>query len=581
MQISLIKILKYGAYRSIPNDQIIERQRYVLFAIYTLAFLALYVMMSLGGIVKSSTSILSFAVFTCVAVTLVLNYLMVQVHKYHELAYSISIFCGLVLIHSFSYEFGGVRNPDLMYLGIIVLYSYIVLGNHGGRIALFLSLANIIFFYILSDFSEPGKYINYEIGDEIINLNHLIAAVSSMVLITALSLYLLFTKNKTIQKIEESKDILEFKNEELQELSLVAQETGNSIVITSETGIIQWVNTGFTRLTGFSLEESVGKRMSEFLYGPLTDQSIGHILSTCRFDTNSFNTELIKYKKNGERAWVEESVTKVFDEDELVTKFIFIESDVTERKSSEKQMREYLRNLESTNKELDKFAYVVSHDLKAPLRAIGNLTGWIEEDAGHMLPDMVRKNFNLIKNRVIRMESLINGILDYSKAAKSENQYENIDLNEVVHNSFDLLGQPSDCEIKIKEQLPMIFTDRSKINQVILNLVSNAVKFNDRKNKIIEVKCIDEDDHYKIGITDNGPGIDSKFHDKIFKIFQTLNTRDEFESSGVGLAIVKKILDEEGGKIWLESEIEKGTTFYFTLPKSAIDSEATSTLQNA
>jgi light-regulated signal transduction histidine kinase (bacteriophytochrome) len=268
---------------------------------------------------------------------------------------------------------------------------------------------------------------------------------------------------------------------------------------------------------------------------------------------------------------VEESVTKVFDEDEQVTKFIFIESDVSERKNSEKQMSEYLRNLESTNKELDKFAYVVSHDLKAPLRAIGNLTGWIEEDAGHMLPDMVRKNFNLIKNRVIRMESLINGILDYSKASKSENQYENVDLNELVFNSFDLLGKPEDCEIKIDQELPVIFTDRSKTSQVVLNLISNAVKFNEGKNKVIEVHCTDESDHYKIGITDNGPGIDPKFHEKIFKIFQTLNTRDEFESSGVGLAIVKKILDEEGGKIWLESEVGNGTTFYFTLPKATIE----------
>lgn len=128
-----------------------------------------------------------------------------------------------------------------------------------------------------------------------------------------------------------------------------------------------------------------------YAFGNKSDILIRQQLADLNFDGNNFNAEIIKYRKNGEMIWVQENVTRIIDETDQLTKYIFIESDISERKKSEEKMAEYLKNLEKTNKELDKFAYVVSHDLKAPLRAIGNLTGWIEEDAGHLLPGEVRK----------------------------------------------------------------------------------------------------------------------------------------------------------------------------------------------
>jgi PAS domain S-box-containing protein len=565
------KIIRGGLYRSIPSDNIIARQRYVLFSIYTGVGVLLYAIFGIGGMTSHTMSYNHFAIFTCVSVTLALNFVMLQVHRYLELGYTISIISGMILIHSFTYEIGGIRNPGLMYLGIIILYSYIVLGNHGGRITLFLSVSNIIYFFVLSEYSEPGIYISYDMDGRALDSHHLISALTSMLIITALSKYLEYAKNITISRIEESKNILEQKNEQLEELSLVASETGNSIMITDDTGKIEWVNDGFTRLTGYSFGESIGRRTAEFLHGPKTDRKIGENLSLCRFDEANFNTEIIKYRKDNTPVWVEENVTRVHDDQENRVKFIFIESDVTERKNAEDRMSEYLRNLESTNKELDKFAYVVSHDLKSPLRAIGNLTDWIEEDSGHLLPEKVRNNFNLVKQRVVRMESLINGILDYSKASKTKTQYEFFDLNDLVNHCYDLLGSPEGYTLKVKKELPTIFADKAKTQQIILNLVGNAIKFNDKKKGIVEIDHFEEEDHYRFSIRDNGPGIDDKFHDKIFKIFQTVNTRDEFESSGVGLAIVKRLIEEENGKVWLESTIGEGTTFHFTLPKSAID----------
>ena len=228
----------------------------------------------------------------------------------------------------------------------------------------------------------------------------------------------------------------------------------------------------------------------------------------------------------------------------------------------------YLKRLEKTNKELDKFAYVVSHDLKSPLRAIGNLTGWIEEDAGHMLPEDVRKNFNLIKERVVRMESLINGILDYSKIAKKHNQVEEQNLNEIIREVKTLVGTDSCCQILVKGNLPIIHADKTKIQQVFMNLISNAIKFNNKSMKIVEISHVEFDDHHQFSISDNGPGIDPRFHEKVFQIFQTINSKDEFESTGIGLAIVKKIINEQAAQIWIESRPGEGTTFHFNWPKS-------------
>ncbi len=570
MNISPTGIFKFGAYKAIPDDHIIEKQRYVLFGIYTFAGLLIYLIYGMEEYAQGLPSYNHFAIFTCVAVTLFMNYLMVQIHKYLELAYTISIIAGLILIHAFTYDVGGIRNPDLIYSGLIILYSYIVLGNHGGKITFFLSMANIIFFYVLTDFTTEGKFISFISDGDEINRRHLITAITSMVLLTALSMYLENAKNITIFRVKESRDILQVKNTELEELSLVASETENAIIITSNRGVITWVNDGFERLTGYTIDESIGRNMKEFLFGNLSDQQIATKLSYCDFETPSYHAEILLYRNDGTTVWVEQNVTRVYDDEEGTTKYIFIGTDVTERKHAEVQMEEYLRNLEGTNMELDKFAYVVSHDLKAPLRAIGNLTGWIEEDTGHLLPENVRTNFNLIKNRVIRMESLINGILEYSKASKKKNQYELFDSAKLINDCYDLLGKPENCEIEIQSGMPVIFADKIKFEQVFLNLISNAIKFNSKSSKHIKVSFRDESDHFRFTVSDNGPGIDPKFHDKIFVIFQTINTRDEFESSGVGLAIVKKVVEEEGGKIWLESVINEGSSFHFTWPKSTI-----------
>lgn len=233
-----------------------------------------------------------------------------------------------------------------------------------------------------------------------------------------------------------------------------------------------------------------------------------------------------------------------------------------------KKLQEYSESLEKSNKELDKFASIVSHDLKAPLRAIGNLTGWIEEDSGEELSKEARTHFDMIKQRVTRMEDLINAILDYSRADRRRGEDESIDLNKMVTDVLDFIGKPDNVTLEIKSMLPIIVGDRTRMSQIFSNLIGNAIKYNDKEQIKISVSSTESKEGYTFSIQDNGPGIDPQFHERIFVIFQTLNRRDDVESTGVGLAIVKKIIEEFGGKIWVESELGKGANFRFFLPKT-------------
>jgi signal transduction histidine kinase len=244
---------------------------------------------------------------------------------------------------------------------------------------------------------------------------------------------------------------------------------------------------------------------------------------------------------------------------------------ITEQKNqleiSNRKLKEYTTHLEKTNKELDKFASIVSHDLKAPLRAIGNLTDWIEEDAGATFAPETRDNFNTLKQRVKRMEDLIQAILDYSKADRREGDAVTVDTKKLIQESIDFIGRPENTSFIIQNKMPVFVTDQTRLCQVFTNLIGNAIKYNDNPKPEIKISAREENANWLFSIQDNGPGIDQKFHEKIFVIFQTLNRRDDVESTGVGLAIVKKIIEDQGGSIWVESELGEGADFKFLWPK--------------
>jgi len=241
--------------------------------------------------------------------------------------------------------------------------------------------------------------------------------------------------------------------------------------------------------------------------------------------------------------------------------------EIREREKSEARQAELLKTLAKTNEELKDFAYIVSHDLKAPLRGISTLAGWIKNDYADKFDKDGREQIDLLQARVNRMHSLIEGILQYSRVGRVTEEHVRINLNELVPEVIDMISPPANIKITIEDELPEITCERTRIMQVFQNLLSNAVKYMDKAEGRIQVRFVEKDGNLLFSVSDNGPGIEEKYFEKIFQIFQTLSPRDEFESTGIGLTVTKKIVELYGGRIWVESVPGQGSTFFFSLPK--------------
>ncbi|CAN5337597.1 hypothetical protein BH20GEM2_BH20GEM2_12220 [soil metagenome] len=250
--------------------------------------------------------------------------------------------------------------------------------------------------------------------------------------------------------------------------------------------------------------------------------------------------------------------------------------DVTRRKRAEAERDDLFAALERSNAALDDFAYVASHDLKAPLRGIGNLAQWIEQDLGDAVTGAAREQFELLRVRVQRTEALIDGILAYSRAGRTADGSERVDVGRLLEEVTDLLDPPEEFEVRIEEAMPTLETPRLPLQQVFLNLIGNAIKYGcgDDGGGRAEVSCAGADDGFvEFVVADRGPGIAPEFHDRIFGIFQTLRSAEE-GGTGIGLSLVKKMVEARGGRVRVESAEGEGTTFRFTWPVAAAGTEA-------
>ena len=281
---------------------------------------------------------------------------------------------------------------------------------------------------------------------------------------------------------------------------------------------------------------------------------------------------------DGTTHWLTTTKVPLIREDGSCDRLLAVATDITERRQAEEKQSTLIRKLSDVNQELQDFAYVVSHDLKAPLRAFGRWrigSPWIIRTSSTRRE---RRTCNCWAAGPSRMQNLIDGVLQYSRVGRTEQRTVPVDLGRIVPEIVENLAAPEHISIHVESDLPTVDADPTRITQVFQNLLSNAIKYMDKPQGSITVGCVEEEGFWQFSVSDNGPGIAAKDFERIFKLFQTLACRDDSESTGVGLTIARKIVELYGGKIWVESEVGQGSTFFFTFPKRNA-AVATETLQ--
>ncbi len=381
------------------------------------------------------------------------------------------------------------------------------------------------------------------------------------------------------QRVE--RDLLRSRDELEKEVALRTQQasllnlTHDSIFVRDMSDIITYWNRGAEELYGWTAEQAIGKRSHELLQtvfpAPL-DGINAELLRTGRWEGELGHTKADESKVVVASRW---SLRR--DEQERPAGVLETNNDVTERKHREEQIRslnqELLRRsmeLEATNKELEAFAYSVSHDLRAPLRHIAGYAEMLQKNASPVLSDKGQRYMTVILESAKKMGNLIDDLLAFSRMGRSEARKTMVSLDQLVKEILNEL-QPEmnsrDIVWKI-EALPDCYGDRAMLRLVLVNLISNAIKFTRQRSRAeIEIGCAGrEADEVVVFVKDNGTGFDMKYTPKLFGVFQRLHHANEFEGTGIGLATVQRIIHRHGGKVRAEGAVDQGATFYFSLP---------------
>ena len=349
----------------------------------------------------------------------------------------------------------------------------------------------------------------------------------------------------------------------------VVDTATDGIIVVDERGVVDRFNRAAERLFGYEAAEVIGRNVSMLMPSPDRDQHDGYLARYLGGGTPriiGIGREVTARRKDGTTFTMDLGVSEM----QVAGRRMFtgIVRDITERKRAEEQRLLLIQELQSANDELQSFAYVVSHDLKAPLRAIGSLADWIDADYRERLDVDGREHLRLLRSRVRRMDALIDGILEYSRVGRVKETLATVSTERIVKETIDLLAPPPHIRVTIEGSLPTVRAEPTRVRQVFQNLLSNAIKYMDKPEGFIRVAARPLDGMWEFSVADNGPGIDARHHARIFQLFQTLAPRDRLESTGVGLTLVKKIVELYGGRVWLESVSGQGSAFHFTLPRA-------------
>ncbi len=369
-------------------------------------------------------------------------------------------------------------------------------------------------------------------------------------------------QQRTVEKLTHKENLL----------GMIINATREAIISIGHDGLITLFNPAAEKMFGYKKEEILGQPLDRIMpeqYRYTHRQYIQSYFTTGKPDGIIGSTvELPALRSDGQIFQIELSLSAGSLGNEQFV--IAVARDITERKKIQLEQDELIKKVDNINKELKEFVSIVSHDLKAPLRGIKTLANWILSDSSDKLSDQANEQMILLLERVERMYSLIEGTLQYSRAGLTEEKKVQVNLNQFVPEIINMVVPPENIKVTIETELPVIECEEVHIMQIFQNLFSNAIKYMDKQQGWIKVGCLEEDGFWKFNVTDNGPGIEKQNFEKIFKIFQALPTSPDFEGTGVGLTVTKKIVELYNGRIWVESKVGEGSTFFFTFPKQKV-----------
>jgi len=355
--------------------------------------------------------------------------------------------------------------------------------------------------------------------------------------------------------------------------SAIVEYSDDAIISKTPTGIITTWNLGATNMFGYTEEEAIGTPITELLFPPNLAYEEEMLLQKVQAGIEIKHFETLRKCKNGELINVSITLSPIKDPLGNIIGISAIKRDISAAikaasmlSSRKLELEKINQELQKSNKNLETFAYVASHDLKSPLRGIAQLSSWIEEDLASGEHDAVKGHTELLRNRIKRMEKLLDDLLIFYRAGKAEGELTQVDMNLMVSEIFEIQNNKPGLRLVINNSLPILDTLTTPLELIIRNFFSNAIKHHDKQEGIIQVSSKFVNNQFvEFSVCDDGPGIPEQFHQRIFGMFQTLKPRDELEGSGMGLALIKKIVEGYGGRVSVESQ-GRGSCFSFSWP---------------
>ncbi|WP_298737364.1 PAS domain-containing sensor histidine kinase [uncultured Chitinophaga sp.] len=387
-------------------------------------------------------------------------------------------------------------------------------------------------------------------------------------------------------KQENLRDIQSINNYERYRL-LVEQVKDYAIFMLDETGhVISW-NEGAKRIKGYTAQEIIGKHFSIFY--PQEDKDNGKPEMELRVigEVGKYEDEGWRVRKDGSRFWANVVITAIYNDQQQLIGYSKVTRDLTEKKQAEQalaeseeryrllaaQLNKTVQELAAANEELEQFNSIVSHDLQEPLRTTYSYLVLIQQQmqgANTVTPDTLHYIERAIHSS-LRMRELIVSLLNYAILAMEKQTFSLVSTKEIINETFLNLKQSIEetgANIKVTLDVPFVKGNKLRLVQVLQNLVGNALKFRGEKQPEVTIRCQDDAGCYKFAIRDNGIGISAEHIPKVFEVFKRLHTGNKYPGTGIGLSVSKKIVENHGGKIWVESSPGKGSVFYFTIDKN-------------